>query len=267
MKQYLLLLSLHIGCICAAGIPSIVQSKKDYLKVYEDSKETEKLGYGNWNPHEDGEYLMIKAFIKKGDIVIDAGAHKGEWSQLVLEHTNNNCKLYSFEPVPTFFDQLTDELKDQATCCNAALGKNETEVSMYYYYEESEGCSSLFERKVLNTIPVKKITVPVVYLDKFCAENNINHIDFLKIDTEGSEWDVLQGAHALITHKKIPIIQFEYGGTYPDAGITLKQVYEYLTSNAYAIFRLSEDGLIHVPSWRPELEDFHLSNWLAVMER
>ncbi len=265
MKRYLLLLSLHIGHLFAAGIPSIISSKKDHLKIYSDSKETEKLGYGNWNPHEDGEYLMIKSFIKKGDIVIDAGAHKGEWSNLVLKHTDNNCLLYSFEPVPTFFKQLSEELVDRAQCCNAALGKHQTEVSMYYYYEESEGCSSLFERKVLHTIPVKKITVPVTYLDKFCTENNIDHIDFLKIDTEGSEWDVLQGAHELIADKKIPIIQFEYGGTYPDAGITLKQVYDYLVSKGYAIFRLTHDGLIYVPEWRESLEDYHLSNWLAVV--
>ncbi len=266
MRLYLfLLLTLYVSNIFAIDVPAIVQSKKSDLTIYDDSKETEKMGYGNWNPYEDGEYLMIKTFIHENDIIIDAGAHKGEWSNLVLEHTDNNCHLYSFEPVPNFFKTLTGELGNRAQCCNAALGKNETEVSMYYYYEESEGCSSLFERKVLNTIPVKRITVPVTHLDKFCSENKIDHIDFLKIDTEGAEWDVLQGANELITHKKIPIIQFEYGGTYPDADITLLQVYEYLKVKGYAIFRLTADGLIHVPQWREELEDFHLSNWLAVL--
>ncbi len=269
MKLYLSLLLTfyaYAPSIFAIDIlPTRIESKKDKLTLYTDSKETEKMGYGNWNPYQDGEYLMIKTFIQEGDIVIDAGAHKGEWSNLVLEHTDNNCHLYSFEPVPNFFKTLTEEVGNRAECHNVALGKNETEVSMYYYYEESEGCSSLFERKVLNTIPVKRITVPVTYLDKFCSDNKIDHIDFLKIDTEGAEWDVLQGANELITHKKIPIIQFEYGGTYPDAHITLKQVYEYFTAKDYAIFRLTADGLIHVSQWREELEDFHLSNWLAVL--
>lgn len=266
MKLTLLLLFLlNNTTVLGIGLPELVQSKKSQLSLYTDSPDTEKIGYGNWNPYEDGEYVMIKSFIKEGDIVIDAGAHKGEWSNLVLEHVQNNCQLYSFEPVPHFFNILTNEVGNKARCYNFALGKNETSASMFYYYEESEGCSSLFDRKVLRDIPVKKIIIPVVNLDTFCKQHAIDHIDFLKIDTEGSEWDLLQGADGLISNKKIPVIQFEYGGTYPDADITLKQAYEYLTSKGYAIFRIAPDGLIHIPAWREKLEDYHLSNWLAVL--
>jgi len=259
-----LLLSLLVSNAFAAELPKLVQSKASQLSLYTDSPATEKVGYGNWNPYEDGELVVIKTFIKEGDIVVDAGAHKGEWSNLVLEHVSNNCLLYSFEPVPNFFNILVNEVDGKAHCYNLALGKNDTSASMFYYYEESEGCSSLFDRKVLSDIPVKHITVSVRSLDTFCSEHNIDHIDFLKIDTEGSEWDLLQGADGLITRHKIPMIQFEYGGTYPDANITLKQVYEYLVSKGYAIFRIAPDGLIHIPLWRQELEDNHLSNWLAV---
>lgn len=268
MKITLILLTIFslFNPILSASIPPIVQSKSATMVLYTDSPETEKMGYGNWNPYQDGELIMIQHFIQKGQTVIDAGAHVGDWSKLVLEHTNNNCKLYSFEPVPYFFTQLTDLLGDNAHCYNKALGKTETEAVMNYYYEESEGCSSLFERKVLSTIPVKKINVPVTYLDKFCADNNIDFIHFLKIDTEGCEWDLIQGADRLITDKKIAFIQFEYGGTYPDADITLYQVYAYLTAKEYAIFRITADGLIHIPEWRAELENFHLSNYLAVLK-
>ena len=244
-------------------IPKSVLSKK--FKIYIDSKATENKGYGNWNPYEDGELLMIKNFIKAGDFVIDAGAHFGEWSDLVLKHTNNQCHLYSFEPVPTFFEKLTRALKGNAHCFNYALANIETETLMNYYYVESEGCSSIYDRVVLSSIPVKKITVPVTYLDKFCQDNHIEHIHFLKIDTEGSEWNVLQGANKLITNGQIDTIQFEYGGTYPDANITLHQVYTYLTAKNYSIFRLTEDGLVYIPQWRDALENSHLSNYLAVL--
>lgn len=235
------------------------------IKIYTDNKQTENLGYGNCNLHEDGEYLMIKNFISTGAIVIDAGAHLGEWSDLVLKHTKNSCKLYAFEPVPYFFSKLTDLVSPVAQCYNTALGKTEGEALMNYYYIGYEGCSSLFDRKVLSTIPVKKIKVPILSLDKFCHDKQIQHIDFLKIDVEGAEWDMLQGADRLITNKQIDTIQFEYGGTYPDANITLKQVYSYLTTKGYAIFRLIADGLVHIPKWRDGLENNHLSNYLAVL--
>lgn len=264
MKTYLFLLLLPLGSYGINAIPEIVQSKENTFTIYIDSPETERMGYGDWVLEDDGELLMIKSFIQEGDVVIDAGAHIGEWSAAVLEHTKNNCNLYSFEPVPQFFEQLKDKVTDCSKCHNIAIGKTVCETDMNYYYVESEGCSSLFERKVLNSIPVKKISIKVVNLDTFCKENAIDHIDFLKIDIEGCEWDAIQGADNLISAQKIKMIQFEYGGTYEDANITLQEIFKYFTAKNYSIFRLAKDGLIYIPTWRAELENYHLSNYLAV---
>ncbi len=248
-------------------IPEQVASLKDKFRLYTDSPESEKMGYGNWNHFEDGEYeVVIKHFSREGQVIVDAGAHMGDWSDLVLQHTHNNCRLISFEPVPNFYNKLCNRIGNRAEIHNKALGREEAYAIMNYYYVESEGCSSLYERKVLNDIPVKKIKVPVTSLDSFCVTNKIDHIDLLKIDVEGAEWDLLLGANDMISQRKIPVIQFEYGGTYPDANITLQQVYAFFASRGYAVFRITEDGLIHIPQWRAELEDNHLSNWLAVLD-
>lgn len=89
MKQYLSLICFLSTTLFnnTSEIPQIIRSNQNKIRLYQDSKETEKIGYGNWNPYEDGEYLMIKTFIKEGDIIIDAGAHFGDWSHLVLDHT------------------------------------------------------------------------------------------------------------------------------------------------------------------------------------
>ena len=103
-------------------------------------------------------------------------------------------------------------------------------------------------------------------LDSFCKQHKINHIDFLKIDTEGSELNVLKGAHTMLKNHNINVIQFEYGGTYPDANITLEQVYNFLAELEYDIYRIVNDGLIHVDSWHTQLENNQYSNYLAVAQ-
>lgn len=60
----------------------------------------------------------------------------------------------------------------------------------------------------------------------YIVEKNIQHIDFIKIDTEGFELSVLKGFEDCLTNVKI--IQFEYGGTYLDNNIKLVEVKNYL---------------------------------------
>jgi hypothetical protein len=53
------------------------------------------------------------------------------------------------------------------------------------------------------------LTVDVVCLDEYCRQHKINRIDFIKIDVEGFELNVLKGGIILLTNKKIDVIQLE----------------------------------------------------------
>ncbi len=243
-------------------------TKGNALSVYINSEEVEKLGFNNCNFLCNGENLVVGSFITENDLVIDAGAHVGGWSKSVLEATNFDCTIYAFEPVPNTYKILEEQNKKQyenkVFCFNIALGKEEAELDINYFFQRESDCSTLFNRPVLCEIPVKKIKVPVTYLDKFAYDQRITRINFLKIDTEGAEFDILVGAENLIKNNNIDVIQFEYGGTYLDAHITLFQVYNYLKSNNYLIFRIIPQGLIYIPNWNNQLENFTYSNYLAL---
>ena len=72
--------------------------------------------------------------------------------------------------------------------------------------------------------------------------NNINHIDFLKIDTEGYELNVLKVFEEYISY--IDIIQFEYGGTFLDNNTKLIDVINYLKQYNFNNFSyLTSEGL------------------------
>lgn len=263
------------GILCNVHFLSAIVDPKEVVKkytngnkisIYENSKEMENLGFDNCDFSNNGESLIARTFIRCNDIVFDVGAHVGGWTRTVLDATKFQCTVYAFEPAPDSYKILKD-LKNQfyskVFCFNVALGKEEDDLELSYFDKDS-GCSTLFNRTALQNWPVKKIKVPVISLDKFCKDQNITHINFLKIDTEGAELDIMIGAKNFITHNDIDLIQFEYGGTYPDARITLFQVYCYLQSNKYLIFRILPDGLIYIPEWNYKLENFRYSNYLAI---
>ena len=129
--------------------------------------------------------------------------------------------------------------------------------------------SGFYDREILREkvkLNHEKIVVNVNTLDSFCLENLVSHIDFLKIDTEGEELNVLKGASSLLKNKLISVIQFEYGGCYIDSETTLKEVYNLLVKHGFEIFRISPKGLIKIGKWKEQIENYKYCNYLAVLK-
>lgn len=232
--------------------------------IIEDSAFLDTIGYNNCNMVTNGELQIIQSLVPGKGIVFDVGANVGEWSSTVLKYSPE-AKLLVFEPIPHLFKNLCAVFKKRAHVYKYAISHEEGE-RLFEYYPECSAVSGLYHRPALSHMKEQKIVVDTTTLDLFCEKHNVGKINFLKIDTEGNEWNVLRGASQLLQDKAIDMIQFEYGGTYPDAGITLAQVYEFLKFNGYEVYRIASNYLIHIPQWRDALENYQYSNYLAVCE-
>ncbi len=71
--------------------------------------------------------------------------------------------------------------------------------------------SSFYKQESFNQYDVKTKEVECKTLDALSYELNLEHIDYLKIDTEGAEYKILSGSTTLLEEKRISFIQFEYG--------------------------------------------------------
>lgn len=237
------------------------------INIYVNSKDVAKIGFGICDFLCNGEKLVIETFIKKNDTVFDVGAHIGGWTRTVLAATQCQCYLYVFEPIHETYkslEKVKNLCRDRVSTFNLALGKEEKQTEMHYLFQKGSDCSTLFDRPDLRNVPARKVKVAMTTLDNFMCKHEIAHINFLKIDTEGTEWDILKGAHNAIISNAIDIIQFEYGVTSFDAHVRLFDLYNYLTSSEYLIFRIIPDGLIYIPEWDESLENFTYSNYLAL---
>lgn len=142
----------------------------------------------------------------------------------------------------------------------------------FYFYENHPTLSGIYRRDIkleerLKLGVPKSISVPTTSLDSYCGTMDIKRINFIKIDVERAELDVIFGAEQLLKKGKIDYLQFEYGGTYLDTKTTLKQVFEYLQSMKYLIFKILDDKLEYKPQFLPEYENYKYSNFLAVNEQ
>ena len=153
----------------------------------------------------------------------DIGAHKGEFIKLIKKFKNVE-KIYSFEPQKKIYQKLNIfSIENKIFCFNFALGKNNEIRNLKINKKTSTSTFSDINNLSLwykiKSFILKGSTkssfideekVKVMKLDDFCDNYKISDIDLLKIDTEGHEKQVLEGALNLIKEKKIKYILLEF---------------------------------------------------------
>ena len=101
-------------------------------------------------------------------------------------------------------------------------------------------------------------------LDQFAARQQIDQIALLKVDVEGYETLVFQGAEQLLKAKQIQMVYYEVCPALSiRAGFTPEAASERLQASGYQLFRLDEHGQLQVARLE-QIDETSLSNWVAI---
>jgi FkbM family methyltransferase len=184
-------------------------------------------------------------------VVFDVGAHVGQ-SAALFSDSFPGARIHSFEPDPNSFQQLRAVAAGYpgVTPVNAAVGDREGEAT-FFVNTFSQTNSLLRPRDgagqylvASDGLDVRQETrVRVLTLDDYCAAQAIERIDFLKLDTQGYELRVLDGARQLVSRQAIPLIYLEVGFVTLYEGQPLfPEVYQYLFDRGYRLVWLYESS-------------------------
>lgn len=150
---------------------------------------------------------------------------------------------------------------------NFGLGEKEESATLFFP-KAGSGIASVYRRRLdhFGTRMDHAEEIKLTTLDSFCNENNIEYIDFLKLDVEGHELSVLRGGSDMIGSDSIARIQFEFGGCNIDSKTYFQDFY-YLLSKSYHIYRILKYGLYKINGYRETEEIFTTTNFLAVLRK
>ena len=182
--------------------------------------------FHNCNSKTNGEYKFFMDIKDKINVIFDVGCRSDS------EFIYFSGEVHYFDPVNEFIEQLKNiqNLNKKSYFNNFGLGEKNDQI---YYYPRYE---SFYNR--INSCHVSddsnKFLLDIKKAKDYVITNNIKNIDFLKIDTEGYELNVLQGFEDYLGNVKI--IQFEYGGTFLDNNIKLIDVIHYLEQKGFYKF-------------------------------
>lgn len=226
-------------------------------------------GRRNSDMETNGEIRLIKRNAKNWNIVFDIGANQGEWTRAVVR-VNPHAKIHCFEPDKTAFKRLIENNFSSNIACNdIGLSSSKQDLPMYVFSDGSE-LNSLYKREGLELehgAQNSSIEVKLDTLENYCLEKEIASIDFVKIDVEGHELEVLKGMKAMLEDNKIKVIQFEYGGCNIDSRVLLKDIFIFFKDFNYDIYKILPKKLMLIESYKEIYEDFVYSNYLVMQKK
>lgn len=237
-----------------------------FKKIY--SLSLRGLNYGNLGFGEENviAFVASQAILEGSQTAIfDVGANIGEYSELLLKYFSNSKLIYAFEPAPKTFETLSKNSKiNLVSKHNIGFGSSEGELKLYKESANSP-LASVFQRNYNGVIFEEYDLVRIETIDDFCKKNNIFEILFLKIDVEGFEMEVINGALEMIKSGKIRFLQFEFGGTQIHSRTFFKDFWD-LLSPFFKINKILVDGLEELKTYDERLEIYSYSNFLCILK-
>lgn len=161
------------------------------------------------NIHYDRLTLNVLDKVLRSDSnCIDIGCHKGEIMDEMLKRSPNG-KHMGFEPIPPLYEQLKVKYQNKdVEISDVALSNTKGETT-FNYVIDAPAYSGLKQREYKIKNPkIEKIKVRLELLDDMLPTDY--HVDLIKLDVEGAEFDVLKGAQKTLK-ESAPVVIFEFG--------------------------------------------------------
>lgn len=202
-------------------------------------------------------------------VVFDVGANVGGWTRMLLDQVPadraERLDVYAFEPVrstlETFHQRLGGHPRfGRVHPVAAALSDADGTVEMYEI-EPNGTTNSLHPDPFL---PARRVAIQTQTADGFCAHEGIHTVHLLKIDAEGHDASVLQGAARLLREGRVMVAQFEYSHRWVYARRYLKDVFDLVRDLPYTVGKLTPDRVELYDGWHFEMERFFEANYVLL---
>jgi len=161
--------------------------------------------------------------LRKDCVIIEAGTYDGKHSA-AFANDFPNSKIYGFEPIDELYNRTINLTKrfHNISIEKKALGSSnrKSDINISKLNGNTWASSSLLEPKEHLTVHTnisfsEKEQVEVIVLDDWCSENNVSKVDFIWLDTQGSEWDIINSSPNIVSKTK-----------YIYCEVSLKQMYK-----------------------------------------
>jgi FkbM family methyltransferase len=193
---------------------------------------------------EEGLTAMMIERLEEGMTFVDIGAHIGYFSVLASELVGPGGQVHSFEPTRSIFRILEENARGRGNIHpnNSAVFSKSMDMEFRDFGLRYSAFNSFTEAKLNEGKEPKfrRIRVKAVPLDKYVREKGIKP-DFVKIDAESAEWEILQGMEKTMD-AHMPAISLEVSATVPGQ-VSSHECATFLVEKGYSPYEYRNGGI------------------------
>ena len=195
---------------------------------------------------EENLIAALLAHVPAAGTVFDVGAHFGFFSLLSSRLAGPAGRIVAFEPMPTTCSVLRRNVEAAGVVVvNAAVWNQPTELRMHDFGLGLSAFNSIRPPRLTKAAPrparERIVTVPAVTLDEYASEQDLAP-DFVKIDAESAEFEVLEGMERLLRETR-PVVSLEVGDLGVEGARSRADLVRHLTARGYRSLEYA-DGAI-----------------------
>jgi|ERR1035438_1127394 FkbM family methyltransferase len=229
------------------------------------------LGKGSGSGWDRDSEVNAALFLthRSEPVILDVGANVGSWAEGFLA-AKPAAKVFMFEPLPGCRDQIANKQSlRNAQIVPAAVGEQAGKARIYVS-ESTDESASLYPRKEVffKGRTYSELEVDVVAIDDVIKNEQLEFVDFLKMDIEGHELFALHGAKDALREHRIGALLFEFGSGNINSRTFFREFWDILTSSGFRIWRIAPGGrLVAITEYYEDLEYFRgVSNYVAELK-
>jgi FkbM family methyltransferase len=197
---------------------------------------------------EEGLTRMILEYLRPGMTFFDIGAHVGYFSLLASTIVGNEGQVHSFEPTPTTFDVLRFNTKDKNNIHinDTGVFSKRTTILFNDYGIRASAYNSIYQGRLresmLKTVKVRRHEIRTISLDEYMDTHKVAP-DFIKIDVESAEYEVLRGMERTLDRTR-PMISIEVGDKGVGGVAYSRDIIVYLMERGYRSYEFKGGKIV-----------------------
>jgi FkbM family methyltransferase len=215
--------------------------------------------FKNQGNYEVAETRYCESYLKPGMIALDVGANIGMYAIPMARLVGEKGRVHSFEPEDKNYDRLLVNLAinglKNVTVVKSAVFSETKVLKLNLFPDNISSWHSLGMPEMPDpwnpgkmVKPSRVVEVPGVSLDDYCADNGIERVDFLKVDVEGAELEVLQGCKRMFAENRIRQIMFEVSlPQIQSMGHGAGEIFQYLADAGFQCRPILAEGTLGGP--------------------